>query len=160
MNALDAIKKSIANTDMIVSPYLGDLQPQELLARPIPGCNHIAWQLGHLIAGENQLLGKAFPGKMPNLPAGFADKYTKETSGSDNPASFHTKEELLRLWKEQREGTFKLIDGLKESELQNPTGLDYAPTVADLLILIGHHALMHAGQWAVVRRKLGRAPLF
>ena len=31
---------------------------------------------------------------------------------------------------------------------------------ATMLALAGTHWLMHAGQWAVVRRQLGRPPLF
>ncbi|MHC4880033.1 MAG: DinB family protein, partial [Planctomycetota bacterium] len=36
----------------------------------------------------------------------------------------------------------------------------YAPTVGAAFSLHGSHWLMHAGQWAVLRRKLGREPLF
>jgi hypothetical protein len=32
--------------------------------------------------------------------------------------------------------------------------------VGDVFSMQGGHLLMHAGQWAVVRRKLGRKPLF
>ena len=34
------------------------------------------------------------------------------------------------------------------------------PTVASLFSLAGTHWVMHAGQWAIVRRQLGRPPLF
>ena len=37
---------------------------------------------------------------------------------------------------------------------------DYAPTVGAVLLLIGNHWMMHAGQFVPVRRKLGRPPLF
>ena len=37
---------------------------------------------------------------------------------------------------------------------------DYAPTVGDAFLILGSHWLMHAGQWAVLRRKLGKPPLF
>jgi hypothetical protein len=29
-----------------------------------------------------------------------------------------------------------------------------------VLLLVPSHCLMHAGQWAIVRRKLGKPPLF
>jgi hypothetical protein len=32
--------------------------------------------------------------------------------------------------------------------------------VAGIFLMQGTHWTMHAGQWAVIRRKLGRAPLF
>ena len=47
-----------------------------------------------------------------------------------------------------------------EANLDKPTGVDYAATVGAMYSLQGSHWLMHAGQWAVVRRQLGRPPLF
>ena len=32
------------------------------------------------------------PGSMPPLPGGFADRYTKETAASDDPAAFDSAE--------------------------------------------------------------------
>jgi hypothetical protein len=36
----------------------------------------------------------------------------------------------------------------------------YAPTVGIVLMLLGSHGLMHAGQFVPIRRKLGKPPLF
>ena len=36
----------------------------------------------------------------------------------------------------------------------------YCPTVGSVFTLQGTHWMMHAGQWAIVRRKLGKPPLF
>ena len=93
MNVREAIKISIDTGKMISAGYLSDLTDAEMMKRPCPGCNHITWQVGHLIASEHSMIEKVAPGSMPELPAGFAEKYTKETSHSDNPADFHTKSE-------------------------------------------------------------------
>ena len=61
MNARDAIKISIDSGAMVTSMYLEDLSDAELLKRPCSGCNHINWQVGHLIVSENQMLGMANP---------------------------------------------------------------------------------------------------
>ena len=53
MNARDAIKLNINSANMICQGYLADLTDAELLIRPVPGANHIAWQLGHLLVGEH-----------------------------------------------------------------------------------------------------------
>jgi len=37
---------------------------------------------------------------------------------------------------------------------------EYAPTVASVLMLLGTHWLMHAGQFVPIRRKLGKPALF
>ena len=163
MNTKDAVRRSIQSTDMVVNGYLADLTDAELLVRPVPGANHIAWQLGHLIGSENGLIEAVAPGSMPKLPAGWHEKYSKETAAIDDPKAFHTKNEYLKLWKEQRDGALAALDKLSEADLEKPGPEKfraYVPQVFDVFQLLGNHALMHAGQWAVTRRKLGRKPLF
>ena len=82
---------------MIAKAYLEDLSDEELLLRPVEGANHIAWQLGHLISSEHNMVEMVCPGSMPPLPDGFADAYTKETAASDEGAAFLTKVEYLKL---------------------------------------------------------------
>ncbi len=36
----------------------------------------------------------------------------------------------------------------------------FAPTVGHLLLMLSNHDLMHAGQFSVLRRKLGKPVLF
>jgi hypothetical protein len=163
MNTKDTIRRSIEGADKIVAGYLGDLTDAELLVRPVPGANHIAWQLGHLIAAENMLIGEIAPDTMPKLPDGFAAKHSKETAASDDPKGFCTKDEYLRLMHEQRAGTYKALEKFSESDLDKPGPekfRSYFPRLIDFFLLVGSHPMMHAGQWSVTRRKLGRKPLF
>jgi len=96
MNAKDAIKTTLTETQNLLGWYVSDLSDADLLVRPVPGANHIAWQLGHLVGAEIYLLGGQVPGAAyPELPAGFAEQYTKETSGKDGPAGYKTKAEYL-----------------------------------------------------------------
>jgi hypothetical protein len=162
MDTKDWIRFSLSSADFIVDAYLGDIKEAEMFARAVPGTNHLAWQIGHLISSERWLADKAAPGKMPELPAGFAEKHNKETAAIDDPASFLNKEEYLKLRKEVRAGTLALIDSLSPADFDKP--VEKVPPMlknaAQTLHFIGAHWTMHAGQWAVLRRKLGRAPLF
>ncbi|HVU87625.1 MAG TPA: DinB family protein [Pirellulales bacterium] len=163
MNTKDTIRRSIEGADKIVAAYLGDLTDADLLVRPVPGANHIAWQLGHLIEAENMLIGAIVPGVMPKLPEGFAAKHSKETAASDDPKAFCTKDEYLRLMREQRAGTLKALEKISDADLDKPAPEKFrafVPTNVDVFLLAGSHPMMHAGQWAVTRRKLGRKPLF
>jgi len=90
MDSREAIKISIDMAAMVCGAYLGDLSNEEMMKRP-PGCNHINWQVGHLIASEHNMVEGVAPGNMPSLPDGFKEKYTKETTGSDNPSDFHVR---------------------------------------------------------------------
>ena len=160
MTVKDALKLAIDSGNMVAMGYLGDLTDAELFHRPFPGCNHINWQVGHLIQSEHDLTEKASPGSMKPLPSGFAEKYTPETSRSDDPRDFCSKDELLRAAAEQRASTLAALANIDEAKLDLPTGVEYAPTIGALFSLQGSHWLMHAGQWAVIRRQLGRPPLF
>lgn len=159
MDARDGIKLSIDMANMVCGAYLSDLSEEEFMKRPHSDCNHINWQVGHLIASEHHMVEQVAPGHMPALPDGFADKYKKETTGSDNAADFHTKEELMALAASCREGTLKALAATSDEQLAAPSPeamQSYAPTVAAALSMQGAHWLMHCGQWVIVRRELGK----
>ena len=163
MNAQGAIRNALDSADMITMSYLNDLSDAELLVRPVPGANHIAWQLGHLIGADNGMIGETCPGSMPALPAGFKEKHTNDTAGSDDRKAFLSKDEYIRLYREQRTAALKALEGLSEADFDRPAPeslRDFVATVGAVFNMQATHWLMHAGQWAVVRRKLGRKPLF
>jgi DinB family protein len=162
MDIKQAIAFNLSSSEYLVNGYLADLEPSDLLVRPVPGANHIAWQLGHLIAAERFLVERGLPGVMDALPEGFVERHKKGMANSDNPADFLSKDEYLQLAKKVRANTLRVIAGLSPADFDKPAsgGPPFVKTVGDALLFISGHWLMHAGQWAVIRRKLGRAPLF
>lgn len=159
MDARRAIREALSSSQGIVDIYLQDLADDDLLVRPCEGANHINWQWGHLIASEHGMLSKAFPGRMPPLPPGFAERYDKRAAASEENGTLQPKASLAKLSAQQREVTLQLLDECRPDDLDAPTGIDYAPTVGALFIAQATHWLMHAGQWAIIRRQLGRPPL-
>lgn len=163
MNARQALQAAFPQSDGIVRAYLEDLTDKELLVRPVEKANHIAWQLGHLIASERYMIEQVSPGSMPALPVGFAEKHNNDTAHSDDPSAFLSKAEYLQLFAQQRAATLQVLDALGDDNLDKPAPESLqriAPTVAAVFSMQPVHWLMHAGQWAVIRRKLGRPPLF
>lgn len=163
MGIASHIKLALELPNMIVRSYLEDLTDAELLVRPFDGMNHIAWQLGHLIHGENFHINQVVAGSMPPLPDGFSDQHSKEAAASDDPASFCTKARYLELMEEQRAGSIAVLEKLSDAELEQPSPESiryFGPTVGSVFAGESAHWMMHAGQWAVVRRRLGRPPLF
>ncbi len=163
MNGSEAIKAGIDMGDMITMSYIQDLTDEQMMQRPHPECNHLKWQIGHLIASENMMINGVAPGSMPALPEGFGERYSKETATSDDASAFDSKDELLRLYQEQRAGTLAALANCSDEDLNAPAPesmQSYAPTVGAAFSMQGSHWLMHAGQWAVVRRQLGKPPLF
>lgn len=163
MTPQNAIRMGIDMSDFVARAYLSDLTDEDLMRRPHPDCNHINWQVGHLIVSEHQLVESVVAGSMPSLPDGFADRYGKPTAASDDATSFDRKEALLQQMEVQREGTLAALAQCTPDQLAQPAPehvRSFAPTVGDVFSMQGGHWMMHAGQWAVVRRQLGRPPLF
>jgi uncharacterized damage-inducible protein DinB len=163
MNARDTIKATYGLPDMICRAYLDGLSDADLLVRPVPKANHIAWQLGHLIVSEHEFVDELCPGLASPLPAGFKAKHEKATAESDNPQDFYKKDEYLKAYEQVRAASLKAVDTVSESDYEKPAPekfRSYCPTVSSVLLMSPAHWLMHVGQWAVVRRKLGKPPLF
>lgn len=159
MQAKDAIREAARLGEMVIKAYIGDLTDAELMQRPGPGCNHVAWQLGHLIASEVSLVNMIVPGAGATLPAGFAEKHTKETTASNDPAHFYTKQQYLDAFGQCRAAALTALDNYPDADLDSPSpepirGL--VPTMGGLFMLIATHPLMHAGQFVPIRRALGK----
>jgi hypothetical protein len=163
MNARDAIKIALNSTKDMLNSYLADFSDADLLVRPVPQANHIAWQLGHLISSEGKI-GAAIPSaSYPELPAGWSDRHGKGTAATEPPKGFATKAEYLALFNQARAVTLQAVEKLSDADMDKPTTGNmarWAPTIGALLMLQSNHTLMHAGQFTVVRRKLGKPILF
>jgi hypothetical protein len=162
VNTKDAIRTTLKTSQNIMNMVLADLSDQDLLVRPVPGANHIAWQLGHLVLAE-QMMQKTMGAASPPLPAGFAEQHAKSTASMDPPKGFSTKEQYLELLNKTREASIAAADKLLDADLDKPVEGNVAriaPTMGALAMFPASHALMHMGQFSVVRRKLGKPVLF
>ena len=163
MSIANHIETTLRLPSFVVQSYLQDLSDEDLLRRPVKNANHIAWQLGHLIVAENSLNNMVCPDSMPPLPPGFAEKHTKETSSSDDRAAFCTKQEYLKAMEEQRAGTLALLKRLSDAELEQASPEKIrrlGATVGAVIAGQATHWMMHAGQWVIVRRQLGKEATF
>ena len=164
MNVKDAIRTPLEANHNITKSLLSDLSDADLLVRPVPGANHIAWQLGHLIVAETHLAGEQLPGaSYPQLPAGFTDTYGSGGATKDGPAGFLSKAEYLALFNKARAVSLAELEKLSDANLDRPTVgpmAKLAPTLGNLFLLVANHTMMHTGQFTVVRRKLGKPVLF
>lgn len=162
MKAQDALKSAQALSTMVLKSYFSDMSDAELMHRPGEGCNHLAWQLGHLIASECQLLESVAPGASIALPEGFAEKHGKDKVSETDPAKFCTKQEYVELLDKVQAATQAALAKMSEADLDKPSPEHFrafAPTVGDMFALISTHPMMHAGQFVPVRRALGKPVL-
>lgn len=164
MNAVDVLRSSLNLSRMMIEMILSDLSDADLMVRPVPHANHFAWQLGHLISSERSIILAQLPNAtLPELPAGFSEAHSKETSTSDDAAGFRSKDEYVSLLGKIREATLAELGKLTEADLDRPTQGDLAqffPTLGTIFSMLSDHIMMHMGQASVVRRKLGKPVLF
>ena len=164
MNTKDALKELLTSTQSMMEMFLADLSDADLLVRPVPAANHIAWQLGHVINSERKLATTQSPGAAyPELPAGFAEQHAKTTAAVDPPKGFGTKKEYLDLFKKVREATLTTLGKLSDADLDKKVSgpmAAYVATLGAIFVMFGTHVMMHAGQFTVLRRKLGKPVLF
>lgn len=161
MTAKDVIRDVIEFAHRVTKIYLSDFTDGDLLIRPMPGMNHTAWLLGHLICSEHSIMTRIGV-VMPDLPPGFAENYTDQTSRSDDPKLFTTKAQYFSLWETNRAAILTALDATTEAELTEtaPESMHrYADTVAAAFRHVGTHELMHAGQFVALRRKLAKPQL-
>jgi hypothetical protein len=163
MTGTKAIQTALEATQFLLSRPLADLSDADLLVRPVPGANHIAWQIGHLITAEIGLVTSQIPeAKFPELPAGFKEAHAMDQAGAD-AGTFLTKDEYVDLFNKTRAATIAAVAKLTDADLDKPTSgkmSAMAPTLGAWLLLVSNHTLMHGSQFSVVRRKLGKPVLF
>jgi len=162
METKDAILSAMKFSDDVLMAYLSDLSDDDLSTRPNQGCNHLAAQLGHLISSETQLIELLCPGKGLELPNGFVEQHSEDSSDNDEASEFCSKDEYLSLYSRVREATRAALRDFPTNDFEQPSPDQFRerfPTIGDLFILIAQHPLMHAGQFAVTRRVLGKPVL-
>lgn len=163
MNGSKVVETALASTQHLVNMFVSDLSDADLLVRPTAGANHIAWQLGHVIAAETRL-AQQIPGvSFPALPAGFEEQHAQKKATEESTQGFLGKQQYVDLFNAVREATKAASAKLSDADLDRPTQgqmAQLAPTLGALMLLVANHTMMHAGQFSVVRRKLGKPVLF
>jgi hypothetical protein len=155
MRAKDVIHSSLDFSERVINAYINDLDDADLLVRPVVGANHIAWQLGHLILTERNVIEQIQPGSSPALPAGFEAGHGRDKFTEDDASKFLPRASYQELWRAQRAATKTVLDSLSDEALDAPAPervQRIAPTVGAAFNLMGSHPLMHAGQFVPVRR--------
>jgi len=159
------IQSNYAMNEWVIEAYLSDLTDADLLIRPFPTQNHIAWQLGHLILSEKGMLDGVKPGSSPELPPEFEAAHGRDEAATkcDDPAKFRGKAEYLKLMKAQRDASKAALEAASEADLDAPSPerlRQMAPTVGSVYMLMSSHVTLHAGQFVSVRRKLEKPVSF
>ena len=160
MTAKDAIRQSLNSSQIILTMLADGLSDADILVRTVPTANHVAWQIGHIIASEHRFLTEnGWP--TPELPASFSEKHANDNAKDD--AGFSTAAAYLDLYSRVRAATLAALTAVPDAELDRPTEgpmKDFAPNLGAMFLLMADHSNMHVGQFSVLRRSLGKPHAF
>jgi hypothetical protein len=163
MTQTELMSDVLTRNGAVLKMTVADFTDAEMLARPVPGANHAAWQIGHLLGSAAHMLKEIAPGVVPASVAQLGEKYNGKTADVDDPAFFPTKAELLEAFSQAYDAIADWIKSLTPADLARPTPgrmADFAPTTGHLALMAASHVMMHVGQLQVIRRKLGKPLLF
>jgi hypothetical protein len=160
MTSNDVIVNSLTVSGLMLERYTADLKPPEYLHRPCGAANCAAWLIGHLVLTERNGLKRLGVTDMPELPAGFEQRFSREPA-APKASDFGDVTGLMPLFKRHRA---MLIDAVKRAtpeQLAQPLEKPHPmfATVGESANFIAMHVMMHAGQVTIIRRSLGRPPL-
>ena len=163
MNGKDAVKVTLESTKQMLEWFVSDFSDADLLVKPVPGANHAAWQIGNVIGGEVHMIASQLPdARYPELPEGFMQRHGGDGAKQEGAEGFLTRAEYLDLFGKVRAATLAALETLTDADLDRPTTgktAAYAPTLGQSFLMTSNHTLMHAGQFSVIRRKLGKPVL-
>jgi hypothetical protein len=164
MNTSEYAARGLNASGEFLKMTVADMTDAELLTRPCPSANHPLWQLGHLCSAERGISEQIKPGSMPELPAGFKERFeNKKTNDVDDISKLATKQELLDLFTKLRAATIAMVTTMSPADFDQPAPESFkrmCQTVGDVVNLQVTHVMMHVGQFQVARRKVGKPVLF
>lgn len=159
MSFQTAAQELLGTSRYVLFAYLSDMTDQDILVCPVGGAHHAAWQLGHLLVNERRMIEGVRVGYGIALPEDFERIHGKEVA-LDAVEGYLPVAEYISLMKSQRVQTLRLLADLGEDDFDRPAPefmRGYAKHVSSVFLSIASHELMHAGQVAVIRRRLGKA---
>lgn len=163
MTQTELMSDFVTRNGEILKMTLADFTEEEMLVRPVPGANHAAWQLGHLLASAAYMVNMVAPGVIPEAVVRLGEKYNGKTADVDDPAFYPPKAELIEAFSQAYGAIADWVKSLKPEDLDRPTPgrmADFAPTTGHLALMTVSHIGMHVGQMQVIRRRLGKPLLF
>jgi hypothetical protein len=162
MNIAELLAEQYARNLGMLKASISDFSEEEMFFRPCPAANHAAWQIGHLIVAEANMVNAAAPGRGGKIPPEFVVAFSKDMASSDERSRFPSKDALLACLDTVRAASICWAKDLSEADIGAPGPENmraFIPTKGSLSLIILEHLAMHLGQLQVIRRCLGKAHL-
>lgn len=157
----DAIRESRAYTRDLL-----DATPTDDWFLMPGGVSHICWQVGHLAIAEYRLCLQRVRGRLPEddalIDEHFLTRFGRGSVPDPDPAHSPTPEEVQSVFDRVHDRAMAELEALDDAELDRPPEVPHrlCGSKGELLGWCSRHEMFHAGQVALLRRMLGKPPIW
>jgi hypothetical protein len=158
--------KQIEFARRYTSRLLDDLTAEDWFRMPHEGVTHIAWQVGHLAFAEYRLALLRVRGARPEdaelISAEFLREFGAQSLPNPDPAHYPAIAEIRAVFDRVHEQVLHELPSHPEADLDTPISPPHpiAKTKREALAWCAQHEMVHAGQIGLLRRLLGKPPLW
>jgi hypothetical protein len=148
-----------------VLPRLNDFSGDEWFAMP-GGITNAAWQAGHLAMAAYRMLLVRTRGERPTdaefYPPEYMTLFGIKSVPQSDPSKYPPPSEIMAVFTRVHEQGLRECASLTEADLDAEVTLPHPlfHTKLGSLLTCARHEMMHAGQIGMLRRLLGKPPLW
>jgi hypothetical protein len=146
--------------DKMLPTLLDGISDEQLAIQPIPGMNHPAWILGHLLIMEQKIVTGTLGRKLnTTLDADWWDLYGIGSVPKPDRRLYRTKAFYMNGLKETAAAIEAFVNEKNAADLEAPNPDPQLarefPTIATALAVAPAHRAYHSGQLAIWRKAMG-----
>ncbi len=166
MTELERATERIAFARGYTLRFLDGLTPDDWFRIPPAGVSHIAWQAGHVAYAEYRLVLVRLRGVAPDdaglMPDELARHFKAESTPDPDPSAYPPADAIRAALDRVHARALKELSATDPATLGRPAEPPHpiAKTKLDALYWCAAHESVHAGQIGLLRRQLGRRPLW
>ena len=152
-------------TRMFTEQFLDGLTDAEWFWSPPQYTTNIAWQVAHIAVSEYGLCIGRVRGRIAADASLISDEFIETFKMGSKPAAEQEKnpslDEIRRVFAEVRRQAIEELSGRSDADLDGPLAQPHPrfKTKLGAVEFAALHEMVHAGQIAVIRRLMGKAPL-
>jgi hypothetical protein len=134
--------------------------------QPTEGITHVAWQVGHLALGQYRLGLERIRGRLPAdddlITEAFLAHFGRDLAPTPDPSAYPPAGVIRATFDRVHEQVLREWAAWEDADLAAPAVKPHAIAKTKLACLVWcvQHELIHAGQIGLLRRLLGRPPLW
>ena len=166
MSRIDGLIGQIQKARRYTTGLLDATPGDDWFRMPAEGVSHVAWQVGHLALSEYRLGLHRLRGALPEdetlISSGFLARFGRASIPDPDPSSYPPAGEIRAVFDRVHDRVMAELAGLDDARLDEPILVPHSlfTRKGDALAWCPQHEMIHAGQIGLLRRLIGRPPIW